>query len=262
MAREITRDDAEVLKLLAEIEATKATTRQLKAEALHDSAEARKTNLEADHVTLQLLHEEMRIAEVRILHDRELARDMYHHTYRFDGPVDHDSVVKAIGELSLWDRLDPGCDMELVFNSPGGSVIDGMDLYDFLQELRRKGHHITTAARGYAASMGGILLQAGDERVVGAEAYILIHEISSLAMGKTFELEDEVSFVKKIQRRVLGIFAARSAEAFANGTSELALTAEQLEHGDRELGIPGWARRDWWLDSDEALRWGIVDAVR
>jgi ATP-dependent protease ClpP protease subunit len=99
--------------------------------------------------------------------------------------------------------------------------------------------------RGYAASMGGILLQAGDVRVCGPESYILIHEISSGAVGKIGDLEDEVEFVKMIQKRVNDIFVARSGGK---------VTATKLRNMYR--------RKDFWLDSTKALALGIVDEIR
>jgi ATP-dependent Clp protease protease subunit len=144
--------------------------------------------------------------------------------------------------LAYWSRTEPGCAIELIFTSPGGSVIDGMALFDFIQQLRRAGHFITTRALGWAASMAGILLQAGDKRVMAKESYVLIHEISTGAVGKIGEIEDEVKFVKKIQGRILDIFAARA-------------------NVKREYFAKHWKRQDWWLDSDEALKIGIIDEV-
>jgi ATP-dependent protease ClpP protease subunit len=232
---------ADLEKVQAERDAQRALASQWRSQALIDKLKAEETTLS---------------------HRIEMTRDFHHHVYRFLGPVTEDSAEAAIVTLSSMDRLDSKASWEIVFNSPGGSVIDGMDLYDFIQEMKRKGHYIVTAARGYAASMGGILLQAGNKRVMGKEAYVLIHEISLQARGKTSAIEDDVAFSKKMQERVLSIFESRSAEAFRNGTSKVALTAEQISHGDPELGIPGWSRREWWCNSDEALDWGLVDEVR
>lgn len=72
---------------------------------------------------------------------------------------------------------------------------------------------------------------------------MLIHEVSFGAGGKIGEVEDEVAFVRKIQSRVLDIFAQRST-----------LTRRQIENR--------WRRKDWWLDSAEALKLAFVDEVR
>lgn len=248
------REAAEILKLEAERERALAA-------AAKDRTEAAQLAIGNRIAEAQALTEEMKLEETAFLYDRSKASDRYHHVYRFNGGVDSSSVKACIDELTLWHRMDPECDIKLVINSPGGSVFAGLDLHDVLLELRQEGHFITTHTRGMAASMGGILLQAGSIRTMGREAQVLIHEVSTMSMGKIGEIEDEVALVKKVQRRVLNIFAARSAEAFQNGTSEIALTAEQFDQGDKALGVRGWSRRDWWLDSDEALRFGVVDEL-
>ena len=172
-----------------------------------------------------------------------LASDKFHHVYIFNDSVNAASVSVCMKQLTAWSRLDSECKIEIVFNSPGGSVMDGMALFDFIQTLRRSGHYITTVALGYAASMAGILLQAGDHRVCSKEAYVLIHEISTGAIGKIGELEDVVEFAKKIQTRVLNIFASRSRKTAAYFATH-------------------WRRKDWWLNSDECMQIGIVDEVR
>ena len=174
---------------------------------------------------------------------RRLARDTYHHVYAFTSPVKAESTQECVRQLAEWSRIEPACDIEIVFNSPGGSVTDGMYLYDYIQTLRTQGHKITTVALGMAASMAGILLQAGDTRVMGKESYLLIHEIAAGAIGKIGEIEDEVELLKLMTERVAAIFASRSN-----------LTATQIKAKMR--------RKDWWLDSSHALRLGLVDAVR
>ncbi len=174
---------------------------------------------------------------------QELSKDKYHRFYPFYRPVDDSSVTTCMEMLSFWSRTDPQCAIELVFNSPGGGVLAGLALFDFIRDLREKGHHITTHTLGHAASMAGILLQAGTTRVMGKEAWILIHEISFGAVGKIGEIEDTTEWVKKMQKRILNIFAERSK-----------MTAVQIEKK--------WKRTDWWLDSDQALELGLIDEVR
>ena len=178
--------------------------------------------------------------------EKKYAGDEFHHVYRFIGNVTDESAKKCIDQLSIWSRTSKEgepCSIEIIFNSGGGSVIAGMALFDFIQELRGKDHHITTVAMGMAASMAGILLQAGDERVMGKQAYVLIHEAQFGVGGSMGQVEDEVEFVKKIQKRIVKIFAERSK-----------LTAAQINRK--------WKRKNWWLDSDECLKLGIVDEVR
>jgi ATP-dependent Clp endopeptidase proteolytic subunit ClpP len=248
-------DAAEIDRKLAEADKFRADAAKAYAEAA--SQAMLKRGLESDARRSELLQSEAETTMARLM-----AQDRYHHVYRLNEKIDDRSVNTAIGEFSLWHRINPTCDMELIINSPGGSVIAGMEFFDFLQEMKRAGHHLTTATRGYAASMGGILLQAGHERVAGRESYVLIHEAATMAMGKLSEIEDEAAFLKKVQTRILDIFEVRSREAYAAGTSDEILTAEDIAHGNGDKGVKGWLRRDWWLASDEALRLGVVDSVR
>ena len=186
----------------------------------------------------------------------ELAGDKFHHIYYFTDPVSGASGRACMRQLASWRRQAGGLplDLEICFSSPGGDVIEGLALFDYIQETRREGHTVTTSTIGYAASMAGILLQAGNKRVMGAEAWILIHEISFGAGGKIGEVEDTVSFVKRIQERVIDIFAARCKSAGDAGTASKPLTKAQLKKH--------WLRKDWWINSDEALKFGLVDEVR
>ena len=133
--------------------------------------------------------------------------------------------------------------MEIIFASPGGSIIDGFELFDHIQHLRNEGHHITTGSLGYAASMAGILLQAGDTRWIGHQAWVMIHRAAFGAYGKTFEVEDEVKLVKRMEERILDIFTSRSN-----------LTRNKIRRN--------WDRKDWWISADEAVDLKLVDEVR
>ena len=178
-----------------------------------------------------------------MVHDRRMSDDENNHLYRFDGAVSKSSVLRCMKKLTEWSRLSPECDMEIVFSSPGGSIIDGFELFDFIQELRSRGHKITTGSLGMAASMAGILLMAGDVRWIGHQCWMMIHRAAFGAIGKTYEVEDEVKLVKRIEERCLDIFVSRSK-----------LTKQKIKRN--------WDRKDWWIDADECLDLGLVDEIR
>lgn len=152
------------------------------------------------------------------------------------------SVAAAIDSINRWRRIDPGCDIRIEINSPGGGVFSGLNLYDVLREASAQGHRIITCAYGYAASMAGILLQAGDERQISPNAFLMIHEVSSGAIGKWSEMVDEVEFVERLQKIALTILARRST---------LSIAAIKRRS----------ARKDWWLDAGEAVKFGFVDTI-
>jgi ATP-dependent Clp endopeptidase proteolytic subunit ClpP len=220
----------------AEEAKTEAETAKIRAELAKLEAETRKATAEAEQAEIDL-------AEARDKERSRKAADTFHHTYAFNAVVAESSVRTCMNRLAEWSRNEPGCAIEIVFNSPGGNVIDGFALFDYILMLRSAGHHVTTTGLGMAASMAGILLQAGDKRVMGSEAWLLIHQGSFGAVGSVGEVEDTVEWVKRIQRRILAIFAARSN-----------LSEAQIARR--------WHRKDWWLSSDEALKLGFIDEVR
>jgi ATP-dependent Clp endopeptidase proteolytic subunit ClpP len=166
----------------------------------------------------------------------------YARIFPFYGQVNKGAVAGCMDTLTQWHREDPDQPITVVFNSPGGSVFEGLALYDQIQILRNEGASVNTHSLGMAASMGGVLLQAGETRTIGRHGYVLIHEVSSGAIGNTSELEDELKFTKRLQDRLLTILASRST-----------LTKRQI--------ATRWKRKDWWLDAEEALNLGFVDAI-
>jgi ATP-dependent Clp endopeptidase proteolytic subunit ClpP len=170
------------------------------------------------------------------------ADDNWHAEYAFVQPVTWDTAKSAIADLNKLSRLNPGQPLTITVNSPGGSVIAGLAMYDHIRDLSARGHHVTVKVRGMAASMGGILLQAGDTRIVGPEAMVLIHEVASGASGKVSEMEDELKFSRQLWTRLAHILAKRST-----------MTAEQVMEKAHKL--------DWWLDAQETVALGFADKI-
>jgi ATP-dependent Clp protease protease subunit len=222
-------------QLLADAEFSKAAARRAEAQAHKDDAEAAEFKAQAALTNILL-------AQTKRKEKENLAADKHNFVYVFDDPVNASSVKTCIAQLTIWMRNSPKQDVEIIFNSPGGSLVEGMALFDFIQLVKKRGHHVTTTALGMAASMAGILLQAGTTRRMGAEAWVLIHEASFGAIGKIGDVEDTVEWVKKALKRIARIFATRSK-----------LTAAQVTRR--------WKRKDWWLSSDDCLKLGFVDEI-
>lgn len=212
------------------------------AEAAKESALARTHTASAEMAELQL-------ERTKRQRDFALAEDSEHQIYRLSGVIDEDSVMAAREHFTRWSRMHPSKDLHLVINSTGGSVWDGMELFDEILALRAKGHRVIITVRGMAASMASILLQAGDERRMGREAYLLIHEPSGLAGGSIGEIEDAEAMLKLINERILAIYAERCAGSDADSP----FSKETLRRRYR--------RRDWTLNSAEALAGGLVDEI-
>jgi len=242
-----------------------------KAQANKLNAEAKKIKTESEILSNQIFKQEIDIKRQKLLLKKEEilfkqskillelkkleleaeqeeikiqnCKDDRNFLYRFNDKVSSESVKRCMQTLTEWSRLDPECAIEIIFSSPGGSIIDGFELFDFLQDLRYQGHHLTTGTLGYAASMAGVLLQAGDVRWVGQQAWVMIHRAAFGAWGKTYEIEDEVKFIQRIEERILGIFTSRSN-----------LSKTKIKRN--------WDRKDWWLSADQALEMGLVDEIR
>jgi ATP-dependent Clp protease protease subunit len=220
-----------------------ANAARIKAETKKIEAEARKALAEAKTAEVKAEKEKLELQKYKESEKKLKASDTENFVYRFNGRVDKNTVIQCRAKLTQWSRTNPKQDLEIVFASPGGSITAGFELFDYIQQLRNKGHKITTGSLGMAASMAGILLQAGEYRWIGHQSWILIHRASFGAIGKTFEIEDEVGWIKRIEERIIQIFMSRSN-----------LTKLKIKRN--------WDRKDWWINADEALEMGLVDEVR
>jgi ATP-dependent Clp endopeptidase proteolytic subunit ClpP len=230
-------------EIAADIALKEAEARKMDADARNIEAMVRKNELDADKTAVELTSKQMDLVVKEEKRAKEKAADDENFLYRFGSDVSGGSVSSCIKKLTEWHRLNPKCGIEVVFSSPGGSIIDGFELFDYMQYLRNEGHHLTTGTLGYAASMAGILLQAGDTRWIGQQAWMMIHRAAFGAYGKTFEIEDEVKFVKRVEERILDIFTSRSN-----------LTRNKIKRN--------WERKDWWISSEEAVELKLVDEIR
>ena len=227
---------ADIAKTVAEAKKIAAEQKKIEAETerILSDIERYKVNQRISEIDLEKKEKDLR---------REAACDSENMVYRFNTAVDKTHVHQCMHTLTQWSRRHPKCDIEIVFSSGGGSITDGFELFDFIQELRDKDHKVTTGSLGMAASMAGILLQAGEHRWIGHQAWMMIHRAAFGVIGKTFIIEDEVAWIKRIESRILDIFVKRS------NLSRLKIKRN-------------WDRKDWWISSDEALELGLVDEVK
>ncbi len=151
-------------------------------------------------------------------------------------------VLTLASEIRRWARAHPSKPITLNIFSPGGSVFHGIQLYDTLRSLAGKGHVITTVVPSYAASMGSLLFLAGDVRIMGAEAQVMFHDLSAGTGGTLHEMEDDVKFYKRLNKRLRGIIVGRTK-----------FTAAEL---DKKL-----LKFDLWLDAGEAKRFGVATNI-
>jgi ATP-dependent Clp endopeptidase proteolytic subunit ClpP len=173
--------------------------------------------------------------------DRSVKPGRIRHLYIND-VVSGRNVDTWLEVLNHWERRDPGEPIEITINSPGGSVLDGLALYDAILRLRRKGHHVTTRGTGLIASMATILMQAGDERILDANSWFMVHEVSAGTRGTVSEMEDQAAFVKRLNDRLHEILAERST-----------LTKRQI--------LSRTKKKDDWMSAAQAVEVGFADSV-
>lgn len=245
---------AEARELTTE-ERDRATAEAVKhqAEAEKHRAEARKFSAEANEAEANAALAKIELERAEEKRRRELHADAYKDRTYVLGGVDAASVAQCMAKLDAWHREDPTCSMMVTIDSPGGAVIPGFHLFDHILALRADGHQIDTRTRGYAASMGGILLQAGETRSMGPNATLMIHEVAFGAQGKIGDVEDWVDFAKLLWGRALDIFAERCAGA-DDEVATKRLSRRALDSKSR--------RTNWWIKATDALAFGLVDKIQ
>ena len=158
------------------------------------------------------------------------------------GVVDDKSAREIVSKFLLLDADKPGTEIKFYINSPGGVVTSGMVMYDTMKMLKSP---VSTICMGLAASMGSILLSGGvkGKRFIYPHGEVMIHQpsIGGHIQGVSTDLEIQA----KQTRRVKEIGATILAENCGK-------TVEQIMKD---------FDRDYWMDADEAIKYGIVDKL-
>lgn len=155
-------------------------------------------------------------------------------------PVNDDVANMIIAQMLFLEADNPGRDIHLYINSPGGSVSAGLAIYDTMQFLKSP---VNTICMGLAASMGAFLLAAGraGKRSALPHARIMIHQPSGGAQGTASDIE--------IQAREVLFTRAKMNELMAKHTGR------PLEQIERDVD------RDRFMSAEEAKAYGIIDTV-
>ena len=155
-------------------------------------------------------------------------------------PID-DTVANIIqAQLLFLESTDPTKDIQIYFNSPGGSVYAGLGIYDTIQYISA---NVATICTGMAASMAAVLMTAGTKgkRSALKHSRIMIHQPMGGAHGQASDIEITAREIKKIKNELYTIIAEHSGQTF-----------EQIEKD---------SDRDYWMTSQEAMEYGMVDEV-
>ena len=150
------------------------------------------------------------------------------------------SASLVVAELLFLEAEDPGKDIQLYINSPGGSVTAGMDIYDTIQYIKCD---VSTICLGMAASMGAFLLAGGTKgkRFALPNSTIMIHQPSGGAQGQATEIQIVADHIAKTKRTLNEILAAN--------------TGQPLEVVEKDTD------RDNYMSAEEALAYGLIDGV-
>ena len=150
------------------------------------------------------------------------------------------SASLVVAELLFLEAEDPGKDIQLYINSPGGSVTAGMAIYDTMQYIKCD---VSTICLGMAASMGAFLLAGGTKgkRFALPNSTIMIHQPSGGAQGQATEIQIVADHIAKTKRTLNEILAAN--------------TGQPLEVVEKDTD------RDNYMSAEEAKAYGLIDGV-
>src|SRR6201996_6697988 len=157
-----------------------------------------------------------------------------------NGPIDDGVSALICAQLLFLEAENPKKQIDLYINSPGGMVPSGLAIYDTMQYIKSP---VATLCMGMAASMGSFLLMAGEagSRVSLPNARIMLHQPSGGFRGQASDIERHAEDIIKTKRRLNELYAKH--------------TGKPVEDIERALD------RDYFMSSDEAKAFGIVDHV-
>ncbi|MFM0593850.1 MULTISPECIES: ATP-dependent Clp endopeptidase proteolytic subunit ClpP [Paraburkholderia] len=156
------------------------------------------------------------------------------------GPVNDQSASLIVAQLLFLESENPDKDISFYINSPGGSVYDGMAIYDTMQFIKPE---VSTLCTGFAASMGTFLLTAGQrgKRYALPNARIMIHQPSGGSQGTAADVEIQAREVLYQRGRLNAMMAERTGRS-----------VEEIEHD---------TDRDNFMSAHDAKAYGLVDEV-
>ena len=148
------------------------------------------------------------------------------------------NVIQA--QLLYLDSSDPGKDVSIYINSPGGSVYAGLGIYDTMQYISSD---VSTICTGIAASMAAVLLVAGakNKRYALKHSRIMIHQPMGGVQGQASDIEITAREILKLKNDLYSIISEHSGQPFD----------KILKDSDR----------DYWMTSQEAAEYGMIDKV-
>ena len=155
-------------------------------------------------------------------------------------PIDDYTANTIQAQLLYLDSVDPGKDISIYLNSPGGSVTAGLGIYDTMQYISSD---VNTLCSGMAASMAAVLLVAGTEgkRQALPHSRVMIHQPLGGVQGQASDMEIEVKEIQKFKKELYTIIANHSHTPFEKVWTD--------------------SDRNYWMTAEEAKEYGMIDEV-
>jgi ATP-dependent Clp protease protease subunit len=156
------------------------------------------------------------------------------------GPINDAVANLVVAQLLFLEHEDPKKDIKLYINSPGGSVVAGMAIYDTMQFVKPD---VSTICVGMAASMGAVILTAGakGKRFALPNSEILIHQVMGGAEGQASDIEITAKQILKMKAKLNGILSKH--------------TGQKVEKIEKD------ADRDYYMSAAEAKEYGLIDEM-
>ena len=154
--------------------------------------------------------------------------------------VNEHTANSVVAQLLHLAYVDPQADISLYINSPGGSVYDGMAIYDTMNFIKPD---VATYGIGLQASMGAFLLSSGakGKRFCLPHAKVMIHQPSSGTRGKVTDMEIDMKETLEVKEMLAKIMAKNTGQKLAKVKFDM--------------------ERDYWMTPDEAVKYGLIDKV-
>jgi len=154
--------------------------------------------------------------------------------------VNSSSASLVVAQLLYLEGQDASKDISLYINSPGGSVTDGLAIYDTMQYIKCD---VSTICMGLAASMGAFLLAAGakGKRYALPNSDIMIHQPSGGAKGQATDINIHAQHILKTKEKLNKILSERTGQTYETVAAD--------------------SERDNFMDAEQAMKYGIVDKV-
>lgn len=156
------------------------------------------------------------------------------------GEITDDVANTIIAQILFLESEDSKKDIKLYINSPGGSVTAGLAIYDTMQYVKC---HVQTICVGIAASMGAVLLTAGEpgKRFSLPNSEIMLHQVMGGAEGQAIDIKIRAEHILKIKDKLNRILATHTGQ-----------TLEKIEKD---------SDRDYFMTAEEAKKYGLVDKI-